>query len=495
MRTSFMDTVVDKARKAKSRQALRVMGVSLAGSLLLLWANLLPSVQAEVKQAGVKVYQSWGEGQTSDDRTSRNQFTNQFPDRQWWESFQDRQLNAYIQAAIQNSPSIQIAVDQVEASRALARQALAQSLPSLNLNPSTYRLGLPSGLTQQLPLDSNTFLYNLPLQLSYELDWFGKNRNVWQSAKKQADATEWQSKAVLNAVLGEVSAAYINLIRTDALIENQHRQVALLNQIAALEQSRLTAGLTDTQTALEAERNALEAQNGLKTLQAQQAVFSHQLAILTGSPPAVATALDRGSLEGLSLPTETPAGLPNELLTRRPDVLAEEALLQSARIDVQVARKAFLPTLNLGALVGTGSLQFSQLWKGSNVFNVQSLLLNQPVFRGGQLSSQLNYRKAKQKEALDRYRMAVLTALKEVEDSLSHLKASQAQLTTSTQQLALTQQRVALAESLQRQGLISKLDALRLESERARYQQTVWSQKADTAITIISLYKALGGGF
>ncbi|WP_303674328.1 efflux transporter outer membrane subunit [Vampirovibrio chlorellavorus] len=455
---------------------------------------------AEVKQAGVKVYQSWGELENpvldhSGKHQSAHTFSNQFPDRLWWESFHDPQLTVYIQAAIQNSPSIQIALHQLESSRALVRQAVAKELPSVNLSPSVYRLGLPSNLTQQLPLSRNQFLYNLPLQLSYEVDWFGKNWDGVQSAKKRTEAVELQSKAAVTAVLGEVSGAYINLLRTDALLDHQQQQVTLLKQIATLETSRYEAGLTDQKTVLDAERDALAAENTVKRLQSQQALWSHQLAIFTGSPPAMARQLERRTLTQMELPSETPAGMPAVLLSRRPDILAQEALLESARIDVKVARKAFLPTLNIGSLVGTAGLQFSKLWDWSNVFNVQNLLLNQPVFRGGQLSAELNYKKAKQKEALENYRLAVLTGLKEVEDSLSALKSLQSQQDATQRQMTVTEQKWLLNQSLLRQGLIARLDVLRTQSELNRYQQALLAQKADAAIATISLYKALGGGF
>ncbi len=468
--------------------------VLLACTVLTLMILPFPAM-AEVKQAGVKVYQSWGELENSVPDQSIHAFNTQFPDRQWWESFHDPQLTVYIQAAIQNSPSIQIPLHQLEASRALVRQAVAKELPSVNLNPSVYRLGLPDTVTQQLPLSNNQFLYNLPLQLSYEVDWFGKNWDSVQLAKKRTEAAELQSKAVITAVLGEVSAAYINLLRTDALLDHQQQQVTLLKQIATLETSRYQAGLLDQQTVLDAQRNALEAENTLKSLQSQQAIWSHQLAIFTGSPPATAQQLERRTLLQMELPVETPAGMPVDLLTRRPDILAKEALLESARIDVKVARKAFLPTLNIGSLVGTAGLQFSKLWDWSNVLNLQNLLLNQPVFRGGQLSAELNYKKTKQKEALENYRLTVLTGLKEVEDSLSTLKSLQSQQDATQQQMQMTQQKLALNQSLQQQGLIAKLDVLKSQSELNRYQQAVLAQKADAAIATISLYKALGGGF
>jgi NodT family efflux transporter outer membrane factor (OMF) lipoprotein len=254
-------------------------------------------------------------------------------------------------------------------------------------------------------------------------------------------------------------------------------------------------GLVSYDEVLRARRDAAEAENNLTGFKRQQAIFAHQLSILTGTPPTSAAQIERASLEQLNLPLETEAGAPGELLTRRPDVLAQEKMLESASIDVRVARKAFLPTLNIGAMVGSGALGFKNLWDWGNIFNMQSIALSQPIFQGGKLKAELNYRKAKQKEELENYRQTILTAMKDVEDSLSSLKSGYESLDSNNQQVTLTQKNLQLTNSRYQQGLVPKLDLIQAESELIRYRQNAIQSKADTAIATVSLYKALGGGY
>lgn len=450
---------------------------------------------AEVKQASIKVSQSWSEAQEQRFASNGAILTGGFPDRQWWEKFNDLNLNRYISAAIQNNPTLNGALHRVTEARALTSQAISKELPSVNFNPAFYRMGLPDNVKGALPVDSALHLYNLPLNAAYELDLWGKNLDNIRASKRRVESAELQSRAVLTTITGEVASAYFNLLRVDALIEAQQNNLSLLQRIAALKESRHGMGLVSYDEVLRARRDVAESENHLTAFKNQQAVFAHQLSILTGTPPTSAAQIERASLEQLNLPLETEVGSPSELLTRRPDVLAQEKMLESASIDVRIARKAFLPTLNIGAMVGSGALGFKNLWDWGNIFNMQSIALSQPIFQGGKLRAELNYRKAKQKEELENYRQTILTAMKDVEDSLSSLKSGYESLDSNNQQVQLTRKNMQLTGSRYQQGLVPKLDLIQAESELIRYRQNAIQSKADTVIATVSLYKALGGGY
>jgi multidrug efflux system outer membrane protein len=450
---------------------------------------------ADVKQASIKVSQTWSEAQESRLNKEGALLVSSFPDRQWWEKFNDKNLNTYISAAIQNNPTLNGALHRITEARALTSQAISKEMPSVNLNPAFYRVGLPDNVKGTLPIKSPLNLYNLPLNASYELDLWGKNLDSIRSSKRQAESAELQSRSVLSTITGEVASAYFNLLRMDALIDVQQNNLELLQRVSTLKESRHEMGLVSYDEVLRARRDAAEAENNLTGFKRQQAIFAHQLSILTGTPPTSAAQIERASLEQLNLPLETEAGAPGELLTRRPDVLAQEKMLESASIDVRVARKAFLPTLNIGAMVGSGALGFKNLWDWGNIFNMQSIALSQPIFQGGKLKAELNYRKAKQKEELENYRQTILTAMKDVEDSLSSLKSGYESLDSNNQQVTLTQKNLQLTNSRYQQGLVPKLDLIQAESELIRYRQNAIQSKADTAIATVSLYKALGGGY
>lgn len=464
--------------------------------LLALYGTAIPLASiAEVKQATVKVSKSWNELPDHPLNKAGSNLSKEFPDRQWWEKFQDPNLNTYIAAAIQNNPTLNAALHKVTEARALTSQAISKELPSISFDPAAYRIALPNNSQDLLPVDNPLHVYTLPLNASYELDLWGKNLDGIRSARRQEEATELQSQAALTTITGEVASAYFNLLRMDALIRDQEENLRLLQRVAELKVSRHQAGLTAYDEVLRAWRDAAQVENELAAYKEQQGIFSHQLAILTGSPPASADQLERASLADLDLPLETEVGSPAELLLRRPDILAQEKILESARIDVRAARKAFLPTINLGVLGGFGALGFKKLWDWGNFFSVASASLSQPIFKGGKLKAELNYRKAKQKEQLETYRQTILTAMKDVEDGLSSLKSGYERMDSNQRQVALTRENLALVDSRYRQGLTPKLDRLQAESELIRYRQNVSQSKADTAIATVSLYKALGGGY
>ncbi|MCE3233890.1 MAG: hypothetical protein K0Q50_70 [Vampirovibrio sp.] len=471
----------------------------LISSLLITMACLpIPASLAASppEKPTVPTLPQWAEQSESASTGTPLRLQAEFPDQQWWNLFNDAYLPSYINGAIQNNPSLNIAAERVIQARALVRQNVALELPSVDVNPSYYHIGLPqqgAGVGVNLPRSLN--FYSLPLQASYELDLWGRNLDQIRSSKRQMEATEFQSKTVLTGIISEVASAYVNLLRADALIRTQQENLALLNRIEELKRSQNQAGLTSYDEVIRAERDTTEAESQLAKYQQQQAVFAHQLSVLTGTSPSPQAQLQRGSLEELALPVETQVGIPSELLARRPDLLAQEKLLESAHLDVSVARKAFLPKINLGAFFVMGALDIHNLFDWGNLVNVQSAVVNQPLFKGGKLKAELKYRKSKQKEQLENYRQTILNAFKDVEDSIALLKADSATLEANQKRLLLTEKNLGLTQSLAQQGLVPRLNTLQSQSEVIRYRQLAMQSKADKAIDTISLYKALGGGF
>jgi NodT family efflux transporter outer membrane factor (OMF) lipoprotein len=436
----------------------------------------------------------WAEAQTPLKAHISTVLAPVFPDKQWWEKFEDPNLTAYISAAIQNNPTLNAALLRVAESRALAGQNIAKELPSITFNPGVTRLGLPDNIGGG-KFPSSLALFNLPFQASYELDIWGKNLDRIRSAKRRTEAAEFDSRAVLNTIVGDVASAYVNLLRTDELIQTQKENLKLLQRIEELKASLQQIGLISMDEVLRAKRDVTQAQTDLSTYQQQQALFAHQLSILTGSPPAAAEHLKRGVLDALTLPQQTSVGLPAELITRRPDILAQERRLEQARLDVQIARKAFLPSINLSAMLGLGSGSLGSLFSWSNFFNLISGTASQPVFQGGKLKAELKASKIKQKEQLENYRQTILTALKDVEDSLALLRAGYEHLDSSNERLELTEHDLKLVTNRYQQGLVPHLDVLQAQSELLRYRQSAAQSKAEVAIATVGLYKALGGGF
>lgn len=475
-----------------------VLKIFLAVSLFFSLASGYAHVSAEPEgKSPITAQASWQEGRDIALGERDAQLTSSFPQKRWWVKFHDPWLTQYIDKAVQYNNGLRAAIIRIQEARAEVQESAAAELPSTNLSPAYYRVNLPhtAALGSHLPFPSVLNLMTLPFQASYELDLFGRNRNRVQSAEKEADATELDGQAALISLTGDVAGAYFNLIRMDALVQSQTENLQLLSRVHALKQSQNRMGLVSSDEVIRADRDVMQAQTNLANFRQQQALYAHQLSILTGNPPVAADRLPRTPMDSLALPTEIESGIPSDLVTRRPDVLAQEKRLEKAHIDVTIARKAFLPTINLGNMLGYGGTQLGKLVTGNNLFNLFSTSVSQPLFQGGKLDAQLKYRKAVQREQLENYHQTLLNALKEVEDNLALLRADFENLDSNRKRMDLTAHDLALRQNLYEQGLSPHLDVLQAQSEMIGYQQINIQSRGDAAIAVVNLYKALGGGF
>jgi multidrug efflux system outer membrane protein len=417
-----------------------------------------------------------------------------FPEKEWWRQFNDEALAQYIIDALRDSPRLEASLQRIQQSRAQVTQAFAKQLPTLNFTPGYFRLGLPSSIGGGA-LGSSIQAFLLSFQPAYQLDLFGQNANRTKSAKTELKAVELDSRALLIAVQGEVATAYFNLLRADTSVRTQENNLTLLKRINALKRSQRDAGLTMYDEVIRSERDVAQALTNLNIYRQQQAIFAHQLAILTGRPAQAESHLRRSTLDQMQLPAITPSGNPADLLTRRPDIVAQETRLQRAAIDVKIARKEFLPKINLSAFFSTAGSKIGDVVKKDDFADLELAQATQPVFQGGRLVGESRYQKARQREQVANYRQTVLSALKEVEDQLALLKTSYDILNSNSQRLTLTQDSLKITQDQQQQGLVPKLNVLQAQSELIQYQQLSAQSKSDAAIATVNLYKALGGGF
>jgi len=191
--------------------------------------------------------------------------TSQLPDIEWWRSFKDSYLENYISAALQNNPTLHIAVARVAEARAAVRESTSQQLPTANLSSSYYHLTLPKLFGSSLP--KNLSIWTIPFQASYEVDLFGKKLDQTQAAKRLLEASQQDVRAAQLSLCGEVASAYFNLLRSDALAVSQQRNLTLLTRIHELKQSQYRIGLTSYDEVIRADRDVAQAQTNLNTYQ------------------------------------------------------------------------------------------------------------------------------------------------------------------------------------------------------------------------------------
>jgi multidrug efflux system outer membrane protein len=442
-----------------------------------------------------EVPKSWVEACPAELGQSCAEFCARWPERTWWLKFGDPILVDYIQKAVSQNHDFKAAAARVLQARAVVRQAIAQQLPTVSIGPQAFRLGLPNFRRANNFDIKHISAFSVPLSVSYEADIWGKYWNQTQSARKALRSAEWDLRSAEIVLISEVATAYFNLIRNDAMATLQKNYLSNLKEILDLQRALYTSGLGNLEAVLEAERNYARAEIDLHAINENRAVFAHQLMILTGEPPKPLDTILRSTVDDIHLPDQFDVGLPIALIARRPDIQSQEALLRKADIDVRVARKNFLPTAKFNGLFGFITEDLDTLGSGSGFFSFIYGNINQPIFQGGKTWANLRLQQAKQKEQLEHYRQTILNAFKEVEDSLKKLRANYEKLGSNQREQAANVENYTLIQDLYQSGLNSRLNVTEAENLVIDSQNRQASIKMDIAISTVSLYKALGGGY
>ncbi|MBH9404058.1 pyoverdine export/recycling transporter outer membrane subunit OmpQ [Pseudomonas aeruginosa] len=415
--------------------------------------------------------------------------------RQWWKAFGAPELDSLLQRALLNSQDLGAAVARVRQAQASAVIAGAPLLPELNATLGARRQNLlrASGYSgTDAPSDNDAGdSFSAGLSASYEVDFWGGRRAAYRSALESLKASEYDRATVELTLLSGVANSYLQVL---ALREQQ--RIARLNldtaeHVLRLGETRHAAG---SATALEvAQQSSLVAsqrkQLPLLEQQAHEALIT--LATLIGAPVQALQVAER-PFDSLRWP-ETGAGLPSELLSRRPDIANAEAQLAAAQADVQGARAALFPKLTLSASLSSGANRAADTFRNP-YYNLGANLLA-PIFNHGRLRAERDRSLARQEELLETYRKAILTAFADTERSLNSIDGLDRQLHWQQQELEQAQRAFDLSDSRYQAGAETLLTVL--ETQRTLYaaQDAAVQLRLARLQASVGLYKALGGGW
>ncbi|MGI1173047.1 pyoverdine export/recycling transporter outer membrane subunit OmpQ [Pseudomonas aeruginosa] len=416
--------------------------------------------------------------------------------RQWWKAFGAPELDSLLQRALLNSQDLGAAVARVRQAQASAVIAGAPLLPELNatLGASRQKLLRDSGYSGTDATSDNDAVdsFSAGLSASYEVDFWGGRRAAYRSALESLKASEYDRATVELTLLSGVANSYLQVL---ALREQQ--RIARLNldnaeHVLRLVETRHAAG---SATALEvAQQSSLVAsqrkQLPLLEQQAHEALIT--LATLIGEPVQALQVAER-PFDSLRWP-ETGAGLPSELLSRRPDIANAEAQLAATQADVQVARAALFPKLTLSASLSCGAPP-PPPQTFPNPYNTRGPNLRAPIFTPGRLRAERDRSLARQEELLETYRKAILTAFADTERSLNSIDGLDRQLHWQQQELEQAQRAFDLSDSRYQAGAETLLTVL--ETQRTLYaaQDAAVQLRLARLQASVGLYKALGGGW
>ena len=407
--------------------------------------------------------------------------------------FGDPDLDALQMAALTANYNLRAAAARVVEARAAARAVGGQQYPSIAFNPSISRARI-SGNANVNSSGHGTTLTTaaIPLDLAYEVDVWGRVRRAVESADATAQASADDFGVVLLTLTSDVAQNYFTLRSLDAQAEILARSIELFRQQVDMTTTQKNAGLVGQTDLLQAQTQ-LDATIALEVdVRRQRKDTEHALAILTGKPPSEVVIAAR-KLEGD--PPAIPAGVPADLLRQRPDVAEAEHDLVAANASIGVATASYYPDINLSAAAGFLSVDLQKVFDWQSRIWSLGASLAQPIYQGGKLDAQLEQTRAHYDELAANFQNAVLSALADVENSLTDIHMRADAFTSQQHAVDYAREYLRLAQLQYRQGLIGYLQVIDAERTLLTNELAAAHIRNQSYGSTVLLIKALGCGW
>ena len=403
----------------------------------------------------------------------------------WWDNFNDDLLNSYIEKAVLNNYDLKMATINVEEYYQQVKTQFANELPNATAGFGPSLMKMP-GMTK------TQSGFGVPMIVQYEADIFLKNHDKTKSVKKLYEGSKTDERAAYIAIASAVGTNYFNIVKLDKIISLQEDIVKARQNIYDLMLLRNKEGLTSTADTIKANKALVQGQTDLLELKKQREQLLHQFCVLIGESPENSDSIARNSLDSLNYQLSIPQEIPSEIITHRPDYLKAELMVEKAGIDVKVARKEFLPSINIigGGLFNAGDI--------GSLFTTKNMLLGvaggfmAPLFQGGSLKANLRLKKATYERVLQNYYKTNLTAIQEVNDALVASRLDKDKMSQTEKQYNLEKSDYKYNEQKYNQGTISKLDLIQYQENLLTIEKLVAQQKVECMTDAVSLYKATG---
>jgi NodT family efflux transporter outer membrane factor (OMF) lipoprotein len=428
----------------------------------------------------------------------------------WWQGFRDPKLEALIARSLDGSLDLRVAVlrstealaqsdvsrsalwPSLSANASYARERLSESVPAGAIIGNISKVSIPGIGHVNIPNPYNQ--YQLGASASWELDLFGRLRRTIEAANAAAQVSLEDQRAVQVSLLAQVGQSYVSLRAAQARKAVTLEDIATLTDLLTLTRQRYDAGLATEVDVRNASAQLSQTRAQLPALEQQISAAIHTLSILVGSEPESLRAELEQPAAIPPVPPVVPVGLPAELARRRPDIRQAEASLHAATAQIGVAIGALFPRLTLSAAGGFQSVTPGGLLQWNSLFGNVGPALEIPIFDRGNWKTVTLYRLKAQEAALS-YQAAVLTALHEVEDAADAYNADQQQRQWLTDTVAQNREVLELARQRYESGVSDFLNVLDAQRTLQQNQLTLLASTAATSSDLVSLYRALGGGW
>jgi len=423
------------------------------------------------------------------------------PKGQWWDVFHDDELDGLEQQAIAANQTLKISAARLQQARATASIQVATEFPTFGLAPSS---ATPSGERQRLaggrPVASSNInarpftlnSYSIPFVLNYEVDLFGQRRRSIESANATYQASAADLENVRLVITAELAGDLFTLRQLDTEIGILNRTVDSLEKGLQLVQSRHDGGIASGLDVAQEKTFLDTASAQAILLQLQRKQSEDAIAVLIGKP---APDFHLAAKEIAAEPPPIAAGLPSDLLERRPDVAEAERQMAATNALIGVARAAYYPSLNLFGGTGLQTANIGSLLTSSSIFWALGADVAEQIITGGARRAQLNFARAGYDASVANYRATVLNAFREVQDSVAGLGVLQQAEQAQQAAVDSAQNTLDISSDRYQGGLVSYLDVVTAQQTLLSNEQQLATIRGQRLVTSVLLVKALGGGW
>lgn len=406
----------------------------------------------------------------------------------WWEIFEDEVLDTMILMALEHNLDVKMAATRIEQARAYWGMTKADLLPSIDISAGAARGNFGGGIKMTSP--ANQF-YVTP-SLSWELDFWGKYRRLSESAQADLLASEWGMRSLQMSLISDVTSLYFQLLDYQKRLDIAEKTVELRFNSLKIIRMRFEEGIVPEIDVNQAEGQWAYAVAAVPTYERAVAQTQYTLSVLLGQNPRLL--LHPNTLDNQEIPEVIPAGLPSDLMQRRPDIAQAEMQLKSQNAQIGAAVAARFPSISLTGLLGVASSDLSSLTTGGAAWSISGSILG-PIFNFGKNKRRVEVERKKAEEMMYSYEYTVLNAFKEVEDALISISTYKIELDARQTHYTAAENAAKLSVLRYDKGVTSFLEVL--ENERSAFEaELVLTETYQELLnSYVSLYKALGGGW
>lgn len=411
-----------------------------------------------------------------------------FQNYQWWEMFEDEELNRLEQQALQHNLDLRVAIEKV--SRLAYRTARANQLPSISLQGRSGREGNYYGSQES----TSTGV----VAASFELDLWGKYRRLTEAARAELLGSITAKDNVLLSLTAQVATTYFTLRMLDAQLEITNKTLQTRRESVRIYTSRYEAGVIAEVDLRRVEADMYTVQAQAKELELQVQETETALSVLIGaSPREILAGLPprSGHLRDVAVLPQVPQGLPSQFLANRPDVRTAEHQLIAANARIGVARAAYFPDISLTGEAGYASGELNHLFSNRNGIWAFAGAVAQPVFAGGRIAAQNKSAESQYREMLAAYEKTVQTAFKEALDALRANRINRETFDIRLKQTQALRRSYELTKKQEDAGLIGTMELLDVERNLLQAEMSLAAARQAELVGLVNLSKALGGGW